>query len=101
MRFNGIGDRIFVKGQDGRDRIDYDALIDIIGSASKATGSEIDPDAVRDGILPRGSYDYSVYQRIWEAIVQERGTNDAWKIIYGLWRVRSGSMPIGVVNCNR
>ena len=101
MRFNGIGDRIFVRGQDGQDRIDYNALIDIIGSASHAAREQIDPEAVRDGILPRGSYDYSVYQRIWEAIVQERGTNDAWKIIYGLWRVRSGLMPVGVVNCNR
>jgi hypothetical protein len=100
MKFNGIGDWIFKAGPDGRERVDYDALIAIIEQSTPVKRSSRNEKAIRDGYLPHGRYDYSTYMDIGEAIVRERGTEDAWKIIYGLWRVRSGSMPIGVVNCN-
>ena len=90
MEYNGISSWIIKIGPDGRERIDYDALIAIIEQGSPVRREAQDEAAIRDGYLPHGRYDYSTYKDIWEAIVRERGTEDAWKIIYGLWRVRSG-----------
>ncbi len=98
MRFNGIGDRLFSTGPDGQTRIDYDALIDIIDHNSPMAHAHVDGDSIREGYLPSGRFDYDTYREIWEAIVRERGTDDAWKIVYGLWRIGSGSMPVGVLN---
>ena len=99
MRLNGIGDVIFRPGENGQARIDYDALIAIIERSSPVRHTDVDGDAIRDGYLPAGRFDYATYRDIWEAIVRERGTDDAWKIIYGLMRICSGQMIIGSVNC--
>ena len=99
MGFNGIGDVIFKRDKEGRERVDYDALIGIIERNGPGSTGHIEREKICDGYLPAGRYDYSTYRDIWEAIVRERGVDDAWKIVYGLWRIQSGTMPIGVLNC--
>ena len=92
MKLNGIGDKIIKSEPDGQTHIDYDALIKIIEQNNPTVRTHVDCDAVRDGYLPAGRFDYDTYRDIWEVIVRERGTDDAWKIIYGLMCIRYGGI---------
>ena len=55
MKFNGIGDWIFKAGPDGRERIDYDALIAIIEQSTPVNRSSRNEKAIRDGICRMGA----------------------------------------------